>query len=289
MGAAKKIAETALFPYDRWASLQELAREYRGAAPFPHAVFDEFLDPALARRVLSEFPKPGDTIWTQYKHVNSNKLGKSDSSQFPPTIRALVEELLSQRFLDWLTALTGIEGLIADPGLDGGGLHQIETGGHLNIHADFSSHYRKPELSRRLNLLIYLNDGWQDEWNGQLELWDRKMVRCEKKVSPQLNRAVIFSTDADSYHGHPDKLVCPTGTTRKSIALYYYTLEAAGRVRHDATHYVARPDDSLIRKLLIRVDHQLIRIYSFLRRRVGFSDRWISGLIARLSGKKPKK
>ena len=78
-------------------------------------------------------------------------------------------------------------------------------------------------LNRRLNLLLYMNKGWEDAWRGHLELWDRGMKGCVKKVAPVFNRCVIFSTTDDAYHGHPHALECPEGTTRKSLALYYYT------------------------------------------------------------------
>jgi hypothetical protein len=118
--------------------------------------------------------------------------------------------------------LTGISGLIPDPYLEGGGLHQIERDGFLKVHADFNVH-AKLRLDRRLNFILYLNQDWREEYNGHLELWDRGMTRCVRKVLPVCNRAVVFVTTDWSFHGHPEKLACPPGRTRKSVALYYYT------------------------------------------------------------------
>ena len=37
----------------------------------------------------------------------------------------------------------------------------------------------------------------------------------------KFNRAVIFQTNEISWHGVPDKIMCPEGTLRKSFAYYY--------------------------------------------------------------------
>ena len=101
-------------------------------------------------------------------------------------------------------------------------MHQIVRGGKLAIHADFNTH-RRYGLDRRLNLLLYLNKNWREEYGGHLELWDRNMSGCQAKVLPVFNRVMIFSTTDYTYHGHPDPLNCPDGMTRKSLALYYFT------------------------------------------------------------------
>ncbi|TYO60757.1 2OG-Fe(II) oxygenase, partial [Bradyrhizobium hipponense] len=124
--------------------------------------------------------------------------------------------------LGFLERLTGIEGLIPDPYLLGGGLHMIPRGGRLAIHADFNIH-KKLRLDRRLNLLLYLNYDWKEEWGGALELWDKDVKTKERAYLPIANRMVVFSTTDTAYHGHPDPLRSPKGKYRRSIALYYYT------------------------------------------------------------------
>ncbi len=130
--------------------------------------------------------------------------------------------LNSQPFLEFLSTLTGIENLIPDPFFDGGGCHQIQPGGMLKIHADFNKHPRT-KLDRRLNVLVYLNEDWKEEYGGHFELWDKEMKESKKKILPLFNRMALFYTTSDSYHGHPNPLTCPPDRTRKSIALYYYT------------------------------------------------------------------
>jgi hypothetical protein len=146
--------------------------------------------------------------------------------EFGKFTRDLLREFNSPGCLQFLETLTGIGNLMPDPYFEGGGLHQIEPGGFLKVHADFNWHPRL-RLDRRLNLIVYLNQDWREEYNGHLELWDRSMSLAVRKVLPVFNRAVVFSTTSWAYHGHPEKLACPPGQTRKSLALYYSPM--AGR------------------------------------------------------------
>jgi hypothetical protein len=195
---------------------------YQGAEPFPHAFFDNFFDPALLDVVLSEFPKPGEIKWQSFDSEREIKLASASESTFGPATRLLLYHLNSMTFLDFLTKLTGIENLIPDPAFLGGGLHQTRRGGKLGIHADFNKHERYG-LDRRINVLLYLNKDWREEYGGSLELWAPDMKRCGAKLQPVFNRLALFSTTSTSYHGLPDPLQCPEDVTRKSLALYYYT------------------------------------------------------------------
>jgi hypothetical protein len=195
---------------------------YVSAKPYPHIVFDNFFDPALLDIVLSEFPRPGQISWQQFDNEREIKLASSAESSFGPTTRLFLYHLNSITFLNFLSAVTGIKNLIPDPGFEGGGLHQIVRGGKLGVHADFNKH-GDFNLDRRLNLLLYLNKDWREEYGGQLQLWNREMTRCEAKVLPIFNRVMVFGTTDFTYHGHPDPLQCPEGMTRKSLALYYFS------------------------------------------------------------------
>lgn len=260
------------FPYDKWtAGLPELTERYRKNEPFPHIALDDFLDPGVAARLAEEFPAPGSSGWIQYKHYNENKQGKSNRREFPPLLGATVDELNSPDFVAWLSRLIGQPGLLSDSDLEGGGLHQSETGGFLNVHADFTMHHHRQRWRRRCNLILYLNDGWREEWGGALELWDRRMTNCVVKVPPLLNRAVIFTTTEDSYHGFPEPLRCPPQVTRKSLALYYYTEERDGAWRARSTNYRPRPQDRW-RALPIWLDKTAVALYSRLKSRFGLSD-----------------
>src|SRR5690606_7403831 len=136
-----------------------------------------------------------------------------------------LHELNSGPFLAFLQALTGIDGLLPDPHLLGGGVHLVGPGGHLGVHADFNWHAGL-RAHRRINLLLYLNRDWPAEWGGDLELWSTDAARCERVIAPLFNRAVIFDPRRDTFHGQPAPLACPEGHWRRSIAMYYYS---AGR------------------------------------------------------------
>jgi Rps23 Pro-64 3,4-dihydroxylase Tpa1-like proline 4-hydroxylase len=213
----------SFLPVERMRQVSSSAHEsYVNAKPFPHVVLDDFLYPELLDAVLAEFPKPNQIGWQQFDNAHEIKLASAKEANFGPVTRLLFYHLNSITFLEFLSGVTGIDNLIADPSFDGGGLHQIVRGGKLGIHADFNKH-PKYGLDRRLNVILYLNKEWRAEYGGHLELWDRGMTRCEAKVSPVFNRLVIFGTTDFTYHGHPDPLQCLDGMTRKSLALYYFS------------------------------------------------------------------
>ena len=144
---------------DHWeARLPELVGSYRGAQPFPHISMDGFLGEEEARAAMKAFPKVRDEGWIHYVHVNEKKHGLNKLDLVPAPLRAVIQDLNSDRFVRWLEKLTGIDGLHADEMLEGGGLHQTERGGFLNIHADFTVHPHKRNWRRRVNVLVYLNE-----------------------------------------------------------------------------------------------------------------------------------
>jgi hypothetical protein len=216
---------------------------YASAKPFRHAVIDDFLPAPLLSRVVAEFPrrKPG-----RFANPQSNlKTGYQLDAIESRFITNLLYALNSAQFLRFLEAMTGVAGLVPDPYYLGGGLHETARGGHLSIHADFNLHDTL-RLIRRHNLILFLNDGWREEWGGALELWDAEMTAARQSVLPVMGRAVVFDTDEHSYHGHPEPLQAPEGVMRRSIALYYYTapdrpLEA---VRKYTTQFQIRPGSS---------------------------------------------
>jgi 2OG-Fe(II) oxygenase superfamily len=217
-----RLSIGSFLPLTRMSETAAAHEAYRSARPFPHLVLDDFFDPALLERVVAEFPSPGDIDWQRFDNIHEIKLASAAEALFGPTTRLLLYHLNSITFLDFLGRVTGIDNLIPDPCFDGGGLHQIVRGGKLGIHTDFNRHPRYG-LDRRLNLLLYLNRDWREEYGGHLELWNRDMTRCEAKLLPVFNRMMLFGTTSYTYHGHPDPLQCPEGTTRKSLALYYFS------------------------------------------------------------------
>jgi hypothetical protein len=156
---------------------------------------------------------------------------------FPENIGKILHYLNSQEFIQTLEKLTGINGLIADPTFLGGGMHKVDSGGKLSVHIDSTKH-SVTENYRRINLLVYLNENWDENWGGSLQLWDKDVKNLIQDIQPLLNRAVIFNTGLDTYHGHPHQLNTPNGVSRNSLALYYYTKENPNIVENNVTSAV---------------------------------------------------
>ncbi len=218
---------------------------YAFAEPFAHAVIDDFLPPEMTEALLAHFPaepKTHDKVYEKgYGGTHKRQISPYDCDAY---LRSAFAFFNSAQFIRFIEGITNIQGLIPDPYFSGGGLHETSSGGLLGIHADFQVN-EGLQLFRRVNVLIYLNKDWQGAYGGKLELWDKAMTQKVVDVAPIFNRCVIFNTDADSFHGHPDPLTTPENITRKSIALYYYKAQTiqnqTGESRH--TLYVARPQD----------------------------------------------
>lgn len=201
-----------------------LASRYREARPYPHVIIDDFLPQDVAVAMAEAFPGPADThVWNRLP--TDDQRGKSSlrhESVLPVPIRRLIHELNSFTMVEFLEELSGISGLISDPQLVGGGIHQTRRGGRLSVHIDYSHHPRY-HLFRRMNLILYLTPDWREDYGGHFELWDSRATRCIDRVLPKFNRCVVFSTSGISYHGQPEPLTCPESAQRNSVALYYYT------------------------------------------------------------------
>ena len=226
---------------------QSLASGYTQATPFPHIVIDNFLPEDLIAGICSHFPiEPTDNEMLYERGYKGQHKRQINPTQCDPFLRNIFSAFNSAPMLQFLEKLTGIEGLIPDPYFSGGGLHETKTGGFLGVHSDFRLN-KKLNIERRLNIIIYLNKDWKEEYGGHLELWDVDMKTCLKKILPVYNRCVIFNTDKDSSHGHPEPLSTPVHVSRKSIALYYYTAltVAVDPAQRNKTHYKPRPKDRL--------------------------------------------
>jgi hypothetical protein len=205
---------------------EKLNVSYTTNKPFPHIVLDNFIDEGLLKGVLDEFPDLSEVkSRREFKTSRETKFISNGSSDLSPKAFELISYLNSDIFLIYLQKLTGIkEILISDPYLSGGGYHELKNGGFLKVHADFNKH-SSINLDRRINLLLYLNPGWKKEWGGNLELYYENDLNSPcVSVTPEFNRCVIFSTTSFTYHGNPDPIECPSGLSRKSFALYYFSM-----------------------------------------------------------------
>lgn len=218
----------------------ELHEAYASASPFPHTCIDNFLPPQILERCLREFPSNVQSQGNTFDRDQERFKSQYNPDEMSPWLRNLFYGFNSRPFIQLLQNITGIRGLIPDPYFLGAGFHEIGTGGHLSVHADFN-HHKPMDLERRINVLIYLNKDWHEEYGGSLELWNDGMKDCVRKLAPEFNRCVIFNTTSESWHGNPDPVNHPQRTTRKSIALYYYTSTWSAAKRDHTTQFKVRP------------------------------------------------
>ncbi len=202
-------------------------RTFHDEKPFPHAVIDNFFNKNVAQQLENEVPDFNGNAWHKYNNAIEVKKVCNDWNLFPPLTYRAFSILNSQEMLEILANKAKVKPLFSDEGLNGGGWHIHGKGGKLNTHLDYSIH-PKLGLQRKLNIIIYLNQNWQEEWGGSLGLWDHDSLtrgpgELKKKITPKFNRAVIFDTTCNSWHGLPDPLTCPEGEYRKSLATYYLT------------------------------------------------------------------
>jgi len=244
---------TLLFDWSALEALADRSREtYAAAEPFPHVVLDGFLPADAVARLVGEFPPVEE--FAADGPEGGNKIGKHDSTARTPMgafTRSLLAQLSCAPFVDFLERLSGVAGLVSDPrGIDSA-LRHFVRGGRLAVHADFNMKGRLG-LERRVNLILYVNEHWPAEYGGALELWDKQMIGCVKRIPPVFNRAIVFSPLDGAYHGFPDPVRCPAGESRKSLQLYYY---AAPRptVRPHRTIWRRRSYRSLVGRLRRRV------------------------------------
>lgn len=255
------MSPTSIQPtYINWELLRDtdrLSDDFRSAKPFPHVVLSDFLADESAE-LREELSSLDEGIWNTYAHeFQRGKQICSDSERLPAHLQRLVFELSSPKFLQALQALSGIEGLIPDPYLEGGGLHRSGPGGILRPHTDFHL-YSRLGLYRQLNVLLYLNPEWDESWGGCLELY-RSMgddILLNKVVVPDWGRCIIFLTDDRSVHGFSRPIV--GDHRRQSLALYYYTSRDAADFGGDYSTYWYRTQPNGRKQRAKRHIHSLV-------------------------------
>ncbi|MBA8888336.1 Rps23 Pro-64 3,4-dihydroxylase Tpa1-like proline 4-hydroxylase [Dokdonella fugitiva] len=267
------------------ADAERHAAAFARRDPFRHVVIDDFLDADYAAALLARFPP--------FERGNArNEAGELGGKSTVERIRGLGESyaqlddlVQSAEFLDLVGRITGIPDLLYDPDYFGGGTHENREGQDLDPHVDFNRHPREP-WHRRLNLIVYLNREWEDDWGGSLELHSDPRSPDDRVtlVTPLFNRCVIFETTEWSWHGFGRITLPPErrALSRKSIALYFYTRDRPAEELADAhsTIYVDRPlpdrfragftlderDVEELRVLIARRDQHNQRLYRDITR-----------------------
>jgi len=208
-------------------AIKQIQQGYKESYPFPHIVIDNFLKPDCLVKVLKEINDlDSRNAYYQVHEKNALEYKKfAFNANLGPMTAAVFKELTSDSFISSVEKLTGIKNIIRnDLTLKGAGVHRIHKDGYLAVHTDFNTyeHTGYGKLDRRINILLYLNADWKEEYKGHL--WICNSEKPIKKILPILNRCVIFNTTGSSFHGHPERLAVPVDTMyRQSIACYYYT------------------------------------------------------------------
>ena len=203
----------------------DVKQRYQNSAPFNHVVIDNFFQQHIAERLATEFPSYNNPGLGFYDNAIENKKVSNKWDKFPKLTYQVFTYLAREEFLRNMRELVDDTNLYMDIGLNGGGWHMHGRGGKNNVHLDYNIHPKLGE-QRKLNIIIYLSPNWQPEWEGGLELWSHDPVNYAPKdlvktVENKFNRAVIFDTTQNSWHGLPTELKCPEGTIRQSLAAYY--------------------------------------------------------------------
>jgi dTDP-glucose 4,6-dehydratase len=202
-------------------TLCQLNNTFINAIPYEHIIIPNFLNTEYAEKIFSEFPTNiNSSNWYEYNNPIEKKYANDKINIMPRCIKKLFNLLSCKEIIKKINLLTGIENLEYDPYLHGAGLHIHSKGGKLDLHLDYEKHpYLNKE--RRLNIILYMSKDWQEEWNGETQLWDKELTTCIKKSPVIFNSAIIFKTNEKSWHGLPEEIKCPEGVLRKSIAYYY--------------------------------------------------------------------
>ncbi len=224
--------------------LPEINEAFLSARPFKYVIIDDFFALEFAESLLADFPAFDENAKTEFGERSQKSVIPALQS-IGSTYRIADEMISSQPFLDWVGAVTSIDGLQYDPDYFGGGTHESRDGQELDPHVDFNRH-PKTRAHRRLNLIVYLNKDWEDSWGGAIELHSNPRDADTNKIrsyAPIFNRAIIFETNEYSWHGFP-RITLPESErhrSRKSLSIYLYTKEAPQTaVAAHATFYVQR-------------------------------------------------
>ncbi len=204
------------------SKVKALGETFRNNAPFPHLTFEGLFAPELLELIHAEFDRLNWSDWRRFDTQNERKRGTQAHTRFGPATQLYFNTIHSGVFVDFLHEITGIDGLLPDPTLHAGGLHEIPEGGRFAMHIDFNQH-PVTRLDNRLVFITYLNKDWPPSYGGALELQSMDDENVKVAIDPVFGRSALFYQSSKSFHGHPDPVKAPKGRTRRSAAAYFYT------------------------------------------------------------------
>jgi len=187
---------------------------------YDHIIIDNFIDPLYYDKIQKCLPNKPDENWWKYENPLEVKYALDDFELMDPLIQNIFYALSHDKIINKLRNIFNISNLEFDPFCHGGGLHMHPKYGRLNIHLDYEKH-PITNKQRRLNIILYLNDMWNNDWNGDTQLFSTDLKECIVKSYPKSNTAIIFITNDNSWHGVPEIIKCPENIYRKTLAYYY--------------------------------------------------------------------
>ena len=254
-----QIINPIYFDKEKIASLKAT---FNTNTPCKHILLENFLTDEVANTLYDNFPKM-EVMNVHRKSINENKREEYHFEKFHPIFNEVRNALASQELVDLWQEISGLSNLELTFDAYGCGIHQGGNGSFVDVHLDYNMHTEK-DLHRRLNILIYLNKHWKEEYGGHLELWDEKVTKMEKEVLPSFNRAVIFRTDEMSQHG-VRKVTCPENESRKSFYGFYFT-PLGDDFKYRDSKFTARPEEGVVKGMVVSTKEMLkINIKRFLK------------------------
>jgi hypothetical protein len=253
-----------MYSFGNWINnINYYSNLFNTALPYEHCIIDNFFDDETFKIISKGYPDIESTKWDIYNNPIEKKLAYKDFESLP-IFNKLVSFLQSDKTLQYLKQITSINDLENDPHLHGAGIHCHKEGMKLDLHLDYSIHPISSK-ERRLNLIIFLNEEWHDEWNGALEFWNRKDKdseepgTCIQKIFPKANRAVLFRTSDISIHGVPEVIKCPVTTSRKTFAIYYMSNLRKNIINRPKAKFFPKPGQP--------ISNELATLYSIRKER----------------------
>lgn len=222
-------------------------RRWADAKPFPHLVYENALWPEDSTAIGAEFPPPDSGDWHTFTGPLEAGKQEADAHVAGPEVARLHAELASDGFVAWLSQVSGVPDLVADPARKGGGIHQCAPGGRLGVHTDFNLHPDEPSLLRAVNVIVFVGStfAWRREWEGHLYLGrpDRYLEGSELRdpVAPEGGTFVAFEASDTSWHGHPFPMADDAPLRRSVPAYYYRPLAPDEHVKAHSTVFLEGP------------------------------------------------
>lgn len=233
----------------------ELRITYLTNKPFSHLIIDSFCNEEKLIALRAQIPELNNKS-RDYMFAN-NKFEKSNYMELGPLFDELYKDLRSDRFNDFLSFISA-KTIFVDPKNHGGGLHQGKKNSFLDMHLDFNYHPINKNWYREMNLLLYLNKDWKEEYGGELKIEDLRSGE-KGEIPVPFNRLIIQECGPHTLHGY-DMTSFPDGNFRTSIATYAYSVHNHFMEKPRTTDWFPNNDASTSKKFIAKHYDKAVKI-----------------------------